>query len=128
MQNTQTFLNKFFWWIIALLGVMLFLWWLLFSPLFQSTNASTLNSQTANSTPPTSMNGDEGYDGVNFRKTPCGELAGDYKAWNLKGVVNETPVTDESCPLGKYTWHLVQFDDNTSGWIVEDNLTFSTSK
>ena len=189
MQNTLTFLNKFFWWIIALLGAMIFIWWLVFSPLFQSnaisnltaTNSSSLSSSVssssiANSTVPQSgvqsstsstpsstsstatsssssssssssaastnlipttqkgkyvktfINGDEGYLGVNFRKTPCGEKVGEYKAWNLKGTVNLTPARDDKCALGKYTWYFVEFDDNTKGWVVEDNLAFATTK
>ena len=183
MQNTLTFLNKFFWWIIALLGAMLFIWWLVFSPLFQSatattnstasssssnsssisssvsstavnsssaqsvagstssssTSSSSTNSVAANNTNliPTSqkgkyvktfINGDEGYLGVNFRKTPCGELVGNYKTWNLKGTVNIAPTTDNKCALGKYTWYFVEFEDNTKGWVVENNLDFSVTK
>ncbi len=186
MQNTLTFLNKFFWWIIALLGAMIFIWWLVFSPLFQSNaisnlttnNSSTsvsnssianpiaalsgLQSSTSSNSSSTSssamssssssssssaatntnlipttqkgkyvktfINGDEGFLGVNFRKTPCGEKVGEYKTWNLKGTVNLAPATDDKCALGKYTWYFVEFDDNTKGWVVEDNLTFSTTK
>ena len=195
MQNTLTFLNKFFWLILALLGVMLLVWVLLFSPFLEQANAnkvtqssssssqstammssssssmssgskstisssaSAVSSQSSSSSSSssssasavssssskavettlipttqrgkyvtTSINGNTGYGGVNFRQTPCGERVANYKAWNVKGTVNLAPASNDKCQLGKYTWYFVEFEDGTKGWVVENNLAFSLTK
>jgi hypothetical protein len=68
-----------------------------------------------------------GNGGVNWRQSPCGEVAGNLRRWGHVGEVLEGPV-ESKCNNKTYKWWRLRWQDNQEGWVAEDFINLSNEK